>query len=269
MTTSEQAMLPFNDGGLSNVFLSNGYTLIEDPYYGVCESYEDIFALTRQVAVALALRPGRLRGLEFQYIRKAMHWPRTEVAKRFARTELTIANWESRNKVPLEASLLLKQNCLHHFDLEEQLGRTLDQQGNTDFSDEQIVMQRERGTWRSNFHPVQIRSIVIGQNMPTIRIGGKPTWFVKALRANKEFRSTPPFQFSITGASTPYADLFQAILKALQEASNRSPSDKKRTSSSTYGQVEAEWSSEFSAPSWGDRVPTFETIVVPSPATQQ
>lgn len=160
MTANKQALHSFEDGRLSGVFLTSGYAIEEHPQYGTCVSYEDIFALTEQVAVALALRPGRLRGVEFQYIRKALQWPRSEVARRFGRTELTISNWESRNKVPVEASLLMKQNCLRHFGFSNAIERVLDQQGEEGFSSEQIEMYFANGQWSSNFHPKAMRNTV-------------------------------------------------------------------------------------------------------------
>jgi len=85
-------------------------------------------------------------------VRKALQWSRKEGARRFARTELTVTNWETKNKVPLEASLLMKQNCLSHFDQSHRIIETLDQQGEGDFSDARIVMRHESGQWSSNFH---------------------------------------------------------------------------------------------------------------------
>lgn len=146
----------FNDGSLTGVFLSNGFESKEDPDYGICTSYHELLKLTNQVCVALALRTGRLRGVEFQYIRKAMELPRTEVARMFGRTELTIINWESKNKVPLEASLLIKQNCLRKFGYAKFIEKILDQQGQNGFSDEPITMRFDPSSklWESNLHPL-------------------------------------------------------------------------------------------------------------------
>jgi len=65
MTMNAQTLQPFEDGRLVGVSLANGFIVEEDPDYGRLIGYEDIFGLTQQVAVALALRPGRLRGVEF------------------------------------------------------------------------------------------------------------------------------------------------------------------------------------------------------------
>src|SRR5690606_7609087 len=68
------------------------------------------------------------------------------------RTELTISNWETNNKVPLEASLLMKQNCVVSLGLKDSLERILDQQGIVGYSNETIEMSNLNGAWGSNFH---------------------------------------------------------------------------------------------------------------------
>ncbi|WP_265948326.1 helix-turn-helix domain-containing protein [Dechloromonas sp. A34] len=146
---------PFEDGRLTGVFLENGYEVDTDPDYGECVGYHDINQLTRQIGVALSMRPGCLRGHEFQYIRKAMGIPRAEIGRLFGRTELTIANWESKNKVPLEASVLLKQKCLTDFGYPASAPGALTQLGIAEFSDEPIVMTFDatNKAWTSNLHP--------------------------------------------------------------------------------------------------------------------
>lgn len=145
----------FDDAGLTHIYLTNGFVTYEDPVHGSGVGYDDLIALTKQVCVALALRPGRLRGKEFRYLRRAMEIPQSEVARMFGRTVLTVANWEKQNKVPLEASLLMKQNCLRHFEHVGKLAEILDQQGENAFSDLEILMTYDptKRKWRSNFHP--------------------------------------------------------------------------------------------------------------------
>ncbi len=123
--------------------------------YGEGHSFFDLHTLTQQICVALALRPGRLRGVEFRYIRHAMELTQAQIAQQFGRTEQTVANWEKRNQVPLEAGLLLKQNCLRKFGQIQAIGSVLDQQGKNAFGDARIVMEHDPAThrWRSNFHP--------------------------------------------------------------------------------------------------------------------
>lgn len=153
MTTSKEH--PFLDGGVSNVHLKNGFDTIVDPVYGECASYFAVEKLNQQVAVALAFRHGRLRGLEFQFIRKAMGLARRDLSNKFNRTELTITNWEKTNKVPLEASVLLKQLCLIRFGFENHISDLLKHLGESVFGTAKIIMTFDSRTndWRSNLHP--------------------------------------------------------------------------------------------------------------------
>ena len=54
-------MYRWDDMGLKNVWLANGYTLNETPY-GRGVAFEDLEGLTRAVCLALARKPGKLSG---------------------------------------------------------------------------------------------------------------------------------------------------------------------------------------------------------------
>lgn len=63
-------MYRWDDMGLKNVWLANGYTLHDTPY-GRGVSFKDVEGLTRAVCLALARKPGKLTGAEFRYLRQA------------------------------------------------------------------------------------------------------------------------------------------------------------------------------------------------------
>lgn len=146
-------MHEFNDAGLENIRLKNGF-IKHQTRYGEGLAYQGLTSLTQQVCVALALRPGRLTGTEFRYIRRALELSQSNLGKLFDRTEQTIANWEKNNKVPFESSLLLKQNCVVKFGYPALVSTILTQQGHAEISNAAIVMSfdNETGTWGSNFH---------------------------------------------------------------------------------------------------------------------
>lgn len=151
-------MHEFQDAGLTDVFLSNGF-LVHETRHGRAVGICKVELLTHSVCVALALRTGKLRGNEFRYIRRALELTQATLASMFGRTEQTVANWEKRNQVPLEASLLLKEMCLRKFGYVDLVQKILNQLGKSEFSQDRIIMtfdsQMER--WESNFHPIATR----------------------------------------------------------------------------------------------------------------
>ena len=61
-------MLKYDDAGLRDVWLANGYEL-HDTAYGKAVSYHDVHGLTRALCAALVDKPGPLTGAEFRYLR--------------------------------------------------------------------------------------------------------------------------------------------------------------------------------------------------------
>jgi DNA-binding transcriptional regulator YiaG len=150
----KNALYAYDFDGLSQVFLASGFR-IRQTRYGEGVSFCSTEELNKQICVAIALRRGRLRGSEFRFVRRALELTQAALATMFGRTELTVANWEKANKVPLEASLLLKQNCLRRLGFNSYIEKILNQQGCKEFSDDKIVMEYDAKTerWASNLHP--------------------------------------------------------------------------------------------------------------------
>lgn len=147
-------MHEFLDDGLTNVFLLNGFT-VHETRHGRGVGIAHVAQLTSGICVALALRLGKLRGVEFRYIRRAMELTQANIAKLFGRTEQTIANWEKRNQVPLEASHLLKELALKKFGYERLVSCVLDQLGHDKHGGTRIIMSFDSvlESWHSNLHP--------------------------------------------------------------------------------------------------------------------
>ena len=61
-------MLKFDDGGLRNVWLTNGYQA-QSAAYGKGYAYHDLDGLVHAICKALTRKAGRLTGAEFRYLR--------------------------------------------------------------------------------------------------------------------------------------------------------------------------------------------------------
>ena len=95
-------MKKFDDAGLQNVWLANGFST-KDTLYGIVEITNDVPGLTRAICLALAGKIGRLSGAEFRYLRLHLRLSQKSLAQCFGNTEQAVALWEKTGRVPLWA----------------------------------------------------------------------------------------------------------------------------------------------------------------------
>ena len=100
-------MKKFDDAGLQNVWLANGFST-KDTLYGIVEITNDVPGLTRAICHALAGKIGRLSGAEFRYLRLHLRLSQKSLAQCFGNTEQAIALWEKTGRVPLWANKHLR-----------------------------------------------------------------------------------------------------------------------------------------------------------------
>jgi DNA-binding transcriptional regulator YiaG len=101
-------MYHWDDMGLKNVWLANGYTLHDTPY-GRGVSFEDIEGLTRAVCLALARKPGKLTGVELRYLRQSgLGMSQPSLGRLMGIDAQSIARWEKSGKVPKWANRMIR-----------------------------------------------------------------------------------------------------------------------------------------------------------------
>ena len=100
-------MLKYDDGGLRNVWLANGYEKHKTAY-GKAVSYHDVHGLTAAICRTLAAKPGRLTGAEFRYLRLHLRLSQASLGKLLGVTEQSVALWEKRGRIPLLADKHLR-----------------------------------------------------------------------------------------------------------------------------------------------------------------
>lgn len=101
-------MYHWDDMGLKNVWLANGYTLHETPY-GRGVSFEDVDGLTRAVCLALARKPGKLTGVELRYLRQSgLGMSQPSLGRLMGIDAQSIARWEKSGKVPKWANRMIR-----------------------------------------------------------------------------------------------------------------------------------------------------------------
>jgi putative transcriptional regulator len=144
-------MYRWDDMGLKNVWLVNGYTLHETPY-GQGVSFEDVEGLTRAVSLALARKSGKLTGAEFRYLRQAgLGMSQPSLGKVLGADAQSIARWEKSGKVPKWANRMIRLVFEAHADGDAAIRRVVERINDIDrLVNRRIVLeQTARRGWRA------------------------------------------------------------------------------------------------------------------------
>lgn len=141
----------YNDAGLRNVWLANGYTIQSTPY-GKAVAIENIDGLTAAICRALANKPGRLTGAEFRYLRLHLAMSQKSLSRLLGNTEQAVALWEKKGRLPLWADKHLRLLALARDDGNEPLGRALERLEIVDrLVNSRLVVKETRSGWKSRY----------------------------------------------------------------------------------------------------------------------
>ena len=111
-------MYHYQESGLKNIWLINGYTLLDDPDYGECAAISDVLGLNRAIAHNIIFNKPTLSGEEFRFLRKELDLSQKALADLLGKDEQSIARWEKSKKTPKWADRMLRA-CLIEFYGEE------------------------------------------------------------------------------------------------------------------------------------------------------
>ena len=90
----------YKECGLSNVYLLNGFTIINDEEYGECVSINNRAALEVTIAKNIINLQRPLSGEELRYLRKTMNLSQKAIGEQIGLSEQTIARWEKDESKP-------------------------------------------------------------------------------------------------------------------------------------------------------------------------
>jgi len=142
-------MYQFTDGGLRNVWLSNGYVERETPY-GSGISFHDLDGLVIAICRALCKKPGKLSGAEFRYIRAALLLSQKALGQLFGYTEQAVAEWEKHGKVPKVVDATLRMIFIERHDGNKKMTAAVDMLNAIDrISNAKIIITEEKSRWIS------------------------------------------------------------------------------------------------------------------------
>jgi DNA-binding transcriptional regulator YiaG len=142
-------MIKFEDAGLKNIWLANGYKVKKTPY-GQGLAIEDLQGLTHAICAALVRKVGTLSGAEFRYLRQHLQLSQDALGKLFGYTEQAIAKWEKTGKVPLLADKHIRLLWKARADGNEGVGRVVERINEVErLVNQRIILEEKRSGWKS------------------------------------------------------------------------------------------------------------------------
>jgi putative transcriptional regulator len=124
-------MYHYQESGLSNIYLVNGYQEISTPY-GVAISIADVDALNKAIAHNLITYKPRLTGTEVRFLRKQMGLSQAKLALLLGNNEQAIALWEKKSTIPKWASNMLRKLVCEYLGENKTLMEIIDRFNNMD-----------------------------------------------------------------------------------------------------------------------------------------
>ena len=138
----------FTDGGLQNVWLVNGYTLLKTPY-GQAVSIHDMDGLAQAICLALTDKHGVLSGKELRYVRQAgMSLSQPVLGRMLGVDGQSVARWEKTGHVPKWADKLLRVVYTAHANGDEPVRKAVERAITVErLVSQRILVRESHGRW--------------------------------------------------------------------------------------------------------------------------
>jgi putative transcriptional regulator len=149
-------MLKFDDGGLRNVWLMNGYEERRTPY-GKAYAYHDMPGLVHAICAALARKEGPLTGAEFRYLRLHLALSQESMGRLLDVSAQSVALWEKRGRIPRLADKHLRLLWIEKHNGNEPIARTMARLNDVERLVNQKIVAREqpRKGWTARAEPAE------------------------------------------------------------------------------------------------------------------
>ena len=100
-------MYHYTECGLNNVWLKNGFNIIETPY-GTATSIDDVDSLHRIIALSLVKKKGKIDGAELRFLRIILRLTQLQLGKLLGTTEQTVSLWERNDTINPAADMMVR-----------------------------------------------------------------------------------------------------------------------------------------------------------------
>jgi len=142
-------MYHYTDSGLNNVWLQNGYNVMDTPY-GKAVSIDDADGLHQLLAIQLTRKKGRLTGKEFRFLRVLLGLSQQSTGQMQGLTEQAVSLWERTGKVPVAADAILRMLVLEKLIGDGKMGDIINRINTVErLVNQKIVATEHKKKWTS------------------------------------------------------------------------------------------------------------------------
>lgn len=142
-------MYHYQECGLNNIYLKNGYHEIDTPY-GKAVSITDVEGLNKAIAHNLITYKPRLTGSEVRFLRKQLELSQAKLAILLSNTEQAVALWEKKSNIPKWASNMLRMLVSEHLGGNQKLREIIERFNDMDRAEyeDSIKFEESNHEWR-------------------------------------------------------------------------------------------------------------------------
>lgn len=144
-------MLKYDDCGLRNIWLANGYRFEDIEGHGRCLEIDNIESLHRAIAHHLVNYRKRLSGSEIRFLRIEMGMSQKRLADSLGVDEQTVSLWErSKRRPTVAAERMLRLMYLEHADGKTKVAEMIAKWNDSDRQENEPreVFEETRKGWR-------------------------------------------------------------------------------------------------------------------------
>lgn len=140
-------MYHYQECGLRNVWLVNGYAEHETPY-GPGISIRDIEGLHRVIARGLVSKGGKLTGAEVRFLRQEMGLSQAKLASLLGNDPQSVALWEKRGSQPKIADRFIRAIYREKDEGNAHILEMIERLADTDLDNDVFKLAQDGGAWR-------------------------------------------------------------------------------------------------------------------------
>lgn len=142
-------MYHYQECGLNNIYLVNGYHEIDTPY-GKAVSIADVEGLNRVIAHNLITYKPKLTGSEFRFLRKSLDMSQAKLALLLGNNEQAVALWEKKGNTPKWASNMLRKLVCEYLGENKTLMEIIERFNNMDQAEHEgsIRLEEQDHEWK-------------------------------------------------------------------------------------------------------------------------
>lgn len=144
-------MFKYDDCGLRNIWLANGYRYEDIEGHGRCLEIDNIEGLHRTIAHHLVNYRKRLCGAEIRFLRIEMGMSQKRLADSLGVDEQTVSLWErSKRRPTVAAERMMRLMYLEHADGKTKVAEMIEKWNDSDREEDEArkVFEETRRGWR-------------------------------------------------------------------------------------------------------------------------